>query len=74
MLVWRKRSRLGGLPGADTVSSTWVQVAKLKGTSINVISVIASEARQSSALIKQAFLDRHVASLLATTIYRSALN
>jgi len=31
------------------------------------MAVIASAARQSSVLIKQAFLDRHVASLLAMT-------
>jgi len=31
------------------------------------MAVIASTARQSSALIKQEFLDRHVASLLAMT-------
>jgi flagellar protein FliO/FliZ len=45
----------------------------MKGTSISVDSFIASEARQSSALIKQAFLDRHVAPLLATTLFRSPL-
>jgi flagellar protein FliO/FliZ len=45
----------------------------MKGTSISVVSVIASEARQSSALIKLAFLDRHVAPLLATMIFRSPL-
>jgi hypothetical protein len=31
------------------------------------MAVIASATRQSSALIKQAFLDRHVAPLLAMT-------
>jgi hypothetical protein len=43
------------------------------GTSINASFVIASEARQSSALIKWAFPDRRVARLLAMTIDRSAL-
>jgi len=32
------------------------------------MAVIASAARQSSALIKQEFLDRHVASFLAIAI------
>ncbi|MDZ7585491.1 MAG: hypothetical protein U0938_11785 [Thiobacillus sp.] len=36
-------------------------------TLINSIWPSLSAARQSSALIKQAFLDRHVASLLAMT-------
>ena len=40
---------------------------------INASFIIASEARQSSALIKRAFLDRRVATLLAMTIDRSAL-
>jgi tRNA 2-thiouridine synthesizing protein A len=47
----------------------------LKGASINPIFVIASEAKQSRNLdISTFFLDRHVASLLAMTINRSALN
>jgi len=51
-----------------------LDLVDVKGTTMNSDFVIASVAKQSRILDKSTlFLDRHVASLLATTIYRSAL-
>ena len=53
----------------DIAMGSVIPANALKGTSAGVTDyfVIASAARQSSALIKQAFLDCHVAALLAMT-------